>query len=71
MTWPTTLHIGRPCHMMHSQALGGPLPPSVRGGGGGGSGGGATWSGAGWKRPHNGLKPLGGACQVTQSWGTF
>ena len=28
MASPTTLHIGRPCHMMPSQALGGPHPPS-------------------------------------------
>ena len=30
MVSPTTVPIGRPCHMMHSHALSGPLPPSPR-----------------------------------------
>ena len=30
MAFPTTLHIGQPCHMMHSLAFAGPPRPSPR-----------------------------------------
>ena len=33
MASPTILHVGQPCHMMHSLALGGPFPVSSGGGG--------------------------------------